>query len=169
MDRIKRAFDAIEVTQDFLDFYERTGCIPTIHIGTDSQIHTFRRTRVFRFVTVVLMHYNTVDPEFRIAKAWGKKDFERASMFIGDNGKMNIKYRMIHEASLTLAVAEELCDQGIIDKDCVMIGIDVNDSPDHESNLALKTIVGMCQGYGYPNYQWKPDSLVTYAADRLSK
>lgn len=249
MKKLRRRFDAAEVTQEFFDFFERTGEIPTVHIGTDSQIHKFKKRRVFRFVTVVLLHHNSVDPEFRIAKAWGHTDFERANTFVirkddgaekvadifvkstsklnldlndgqqafiqrklaevalslglehTDNNEMiqpmsgkvtghNVTLRMLSEAARTLAIANSLTglyeenvvlqsgmglDDGegdykqILTPDDILIGVDINEDPNHLSNGALTHVVSLLKGFGYQNIEWKPNSMITYAADRLSK
>lgn len=169
MERIRRQYDADEIVETFLDFFERTGEIPEIHIGTDSQKHTYRRTKVFKFVTMVLLYHNSFLPELRVAKTWGRKSYERQDMFQDERtGKMRVKMRMITEAQMTFEIAEQLVEKGI-DRDIIVIGLDVNDDDAHESHKALDVCRGLFVGCGYPRVEWKPDSMITYAADRLSK
>lgn len=234
--KIKRKFDATEVLHDFFSFYERTGDVPTIHIGTDSQVHKFKSTRVFRFVTVILLHHRSVEPERRLAKTWALVDWERASTFEMIDGKETVmslfrrpsstlsvdlsgqKYdlvaeklnevaammglsgfdkgelmqpasgkvtghsvtmRMLSEAARTLAVANSLTglgpspiqvhDGNWLSTGDIKIGVDINPDERHLSNQALSAVVGIFEGLGYKNVEWKPNSMITYAADRLSK
>ena len=166
MEKIKRKYDRNEIVEEFMDFWERTGELPQVHIGTDSQVQAYH---VFKFITFVFLYHNSVDPELRIAKGWGLKDFQRAENFStpGKN-RPNVQLRMIEEAAKTLAVAEELVESGI-DRENIVIGLDINSDEIHESNKALQACSGMFTGMGYPNVEWKPDSMVIYAADRLSK
>ena len=78
--------------------------------------------------------------------------------------------RMISEACRSIAAANTLTlrDEGLT-SDNIHIGVDINGNENHLSNKALSTVKGILNSVGYTNVLWKPDSMITYAADRLSK
>jgi predicted RNase H-related nuclease YkuK (DUF458 family) len=80
--------------------------------------------------------------------------------------------RMMSEACRSIAAANALTDErrdNGVAMDSIHIGIDINSKEEHLSNRALSTVKGMLNSLGYENVLWKPDSMITYAADRLSK
>ena len=162
--KVKRKYESVEVIDDFLEFIDKFNTIPEIHVGTDSQLRSYNEKRVFKFITCVLLYHNSVDPEMRIAKIWIKKGFEEADHFAyRDRSSLggNIPQRMIAEAAQTLEVAEELVESGIIDRESITIGLDVNSDEEYRSHDALSSCAGMFTGMGYERVECKPDTLIT--------
>lgn len=113
-----------------------------------------------------------------ITESMGLKGFEKYDVL--QPAKVNaqaLTLRMISEAARTLAAANtltgadnnKLTNGKFIPVNSIRIGVDINSQDQHLSNKSLNTVVGMVNGFGYANVDWKPNSMITYAADRLSK
>ena len=121
-----------------------------ICIGCDSQVKGNR----IDFATVVLI----------------LREKKGGFMFYKINkktGKMSIKERMIHEVSLAVNTAYDLCP--VLDKYPVSLEVhaDINTDPGFKSHTALKDAMGYILGMGYI-FKSKPDAFASsYCADRF--
>lgn len=160
-----KKFEIDEVVEKYFDMYER-GMICDVRVGTDSQLHSTQVKRNHKFVTVVLLHYNSSSMRFqggdeKISILWDRR------IWIPGMHVNGIMHKMVEETMKTIEMAEELAQY--IDKDSIILELDINSKTHEASNVALEACKGMCAGYGYENVTWKPDALITYAADNLCK
>jgi uncharacterized protein len=127
-----------------------------IMVGTDSQNHKEHTT----FVTAVVCH--------RVGR--GARLF-----YVRDKVRRinSVRERMLREAELSIQVALEY--QNYVDtqypelNDCIFeVHADVNAYPEHESNRALKEIVGWITGCGFV-CKIKPDApIASTVADKYA-
>lgn len=160
-----KKFEIEDVVEQYLEMYER-GMICDVRVGTDSQLHSTKQKRNHKFVTVVLLHYNSSSMNFiggdeRMSILWDRRVFMPGKEVHG------IMHKMIEETMKTIELAEELAQ--FIDRDNIVLELDINSKTHEASNVALEACKGMCYGYGYKYVTWKPDAQLTYAADRLCK
>ena len=82
-------------------------------------------------------------------------------------GKPSINERMMLEVQKSIEVANEICPLLDLHHLKLEIHADINQSPEHDSNKALKAAVGYIQGMGY-EFKVKPDAFcASSCADRL--
>lgn len=160
-----KKYEIEEVVEKYFEMYER-GMVCDVRIGTDSQLHSTKEKRTHKFVTVVLLHYNSSSMNFaggdeKISMLWDRRVFVPGMQVNG------IMHKMVEETMRTIEMAEELAQY--IDRDSIVLELDINSKTHEASNVALEACKGMCYGYGYENVTWKPDALITYAADILCK
>ncbi|MFN3940486.1 MAG: ribonuclease H-like YkuK family protein, partial [Chitinophagales bacterium] len=76
------------------------------------------------------------------------------------NKRMSLKERLLHEVSLSIAIAYELCD--ILDRYKVDLEVhaDINTNPQFQSNAALSEAMGYILSMGFV-FKAKPDSFAS--------
>jgi predicted RNase H-related nuclease YkuK (DUF458 family) len=114
-----------------------------ICIGTDSQVYG----PVIEFGTVIVFLRE------------GRGGF----MFISNQTlvqKMSVKERLLHEVTLSIQIAYEICP--ILDKYTVDLEVhaDINTNPNFKSNTALSEAMGYILSMGYV-FKAKPDSFAS--------
>ena len=158
-------FEIEDIIEKYFEMYER-GMVCDIRVGTDSQLYSTEQKRVHKFVTVALLHYNSISMHYsggdeRVSLLWDRRTWVPGVQVNG------IMHKMIEETVKTIEMAEELSKY--VDKDCIILELDINSKSHEASHVALETCKGMCAGYGYPHVTWKPDAMITYAADNICK
>lgn len=121
-----------------------------ICIGADSQV----KGKSIEFAVVIV---------FLREKKGGFMYFSTQRLY----NNMTIKERMIHEVSLSVQLAYELCP--ILDKYGVELEVhaDINTDPNFKSNVAFRDAMGYILGMGYV-FKAKPHAFASsYCADRL--
>lgn len=121
-----------------------------ICIGADSQV----KGKTIEFAVVIV---------FLREKKGGFMYFSTQSLF----NRMTLRERMIHEVSMSVQLAYELCP--ILDRYNVELEVhaDINTDPAFKSNVAFKDAMGYILGMGYV-FKAKPHAFASsYCADRL--
>lgn len=159
--KIKK-YNKNDIYEKYISFIDKD-TIPDIRVGTDSQLH---RNNIYKFSTIVCFHYNNSSRNYtggddRICILWESVSFEKRIHI------SSIKYKMMLETQKTLTTARELAE--IIEKEHMIIELDINNLAEHPSNDALETCKGMCLSEGFTNVNWKPNAIITYAANKQSK
>lgn len=137
----------------------QAGASPTVLVGTDSHLRPGVHGRHHRFVTAVGLHQNTMEHRFMLL--WRRVES------VPSHHLHSIPHRMIEETLRTLALAQELAEE--IPHNAFSLGLDINPDPAYPSQAALQSCVSMCRAAGFQRVTWKPDALITYAADRWAK
>ena len=154
-----KPYDRDEVLRAYRSFVRR-GAVPTILIGSDSHEGRFgSKKRRQKFVTAIGLYQNSIAHRFMLM--WRRVEFLPLHHVHG------VPHRMLEETLRTLAVAEELAVE--VDRGDFVLGLDINNDAAHPSNAMLTQCVAMCRGQGFPNVRWKPNALITCAADRWAK
>jgi predicted RNase H-related nuclease YkuK (DUF458 family) len=121
-----------------------------ICIGADSQV----KGKCIEFAVVVV---------FLREKKGGFMFFSTQKVFT----PMTIKERMIHEVTMSVQLAYELCP--VLDRNRVELEVhaDINTDPNFKSNVAFRDAMGYILGMGYV-FKAKPHAFASsYCADRL--
>lgn len=132
-DEVKQAIEAEQAMGNRIQVY----------VGTDSQV----KSACIEFATVIVM----------VRKGNG------AFMFVNKQTimqKMNIKERMMHEVSRSIAVAYELNPALQHMRVKMEIHIDINTSEAFKSNTALKDASGYINGMGF-QFKAKPQAFAS--------
>ncbi|MBK6365537.1 MAG: hypothetical protein IPL63_09820 [Saprospiraceae bacterium] len=119
-------------------------------IGSDSQV----KGKCIEFALVIV---------FLREKKGGFMFFSMDKLY----QKMSIRERMIHEVTLSVQLAYELCP--VLDQNNVELEVhaDINTDPAFKSNVAFKDAMGYILGMGYV-FKAKPHAFASsYCADRL--
>lgn len=119
-------------------------------IGADSQV----KGKCIEFALVVV---------FLREKKGGFMYFTTQRLF----NPMTIKERMIHEVSMSVQLAYELC--ATLDKHNIELEVhaDINTDPHFKSNVAFRDAMGYILGMGYV-FKAKPHAFASsYCADRF--
>jgi len=132
-----------EVVQHTIESELAAGNKLKICIGSDSQVYG----RHIEFGTVVVF----------LRKGHG------GFMFIANESTsrpMTLKERLLHEVSLSIAIAYELCD--VLDKYKVDLEVhaDINTNPQFQSNAALSEAMGYILSMGFV-FKAKPESFAS--------
>lgn len=132
-----------QVVQETIEREIAMGNKLKICIGSDSQVYG----STIEFGTVVVF----------LRKGHG------GFMFISNertSQRMSLKERLLHEVSLSIAIAYELCD--LLDRYKVDLEVhaDINTNPQFQSNAALSEAMGYILSMGFV-FKAKPDSFAS--------
>lgn len=139
-----------ELVESTIQVEQALGHRLKVCIGADSQV----KGKNIEFALVVV---------FLREKKGGFMYFTTQRLF----NRMTIKERMIHEVSMSVQLAYELCS--ILDQYHVELEVhaDINTDPHFKSNVAFRDAMGYILGMGYV-FKAKPHAFASsYCADRL--
>ena len=124
----------------------------SVYIGCDSIRYKKKNQWYARYSTVVILHMDSKK---------GCRLFHE-SVDMPDYG--NLKQRLMTEVQLAVATASEIIE--VIGNRHMEIHLDLNPSPNHKSNIAVKEAIGWVRGsFGF-DPMIKPESFAaTHAAD----
>ena len=139
-----------ELVESTIQVEQALGHRLKVCIGADSQV----KGKNIEFALVIV---------FLREKKGGFMYFTTQRLF----NRMTIKERMIHEVSMSVQLAYELCP--ILDQYHVELEVhaDINTDPHFKSNVAFRDAMGYILGMGYV-FKAKPHAFASsYCADRL--
>jgi predicted RNase H-related nuclease YkuK (DUF458 family) len=124
----------------------------SVYVGCDSIRYKKKDKWYAKYSTVVILHMDSKK---------GCRLFHE-SIDLPDYG--NLKQRLMTEVQLAVAAASEIID--VIGDRHMEIHLDLNPSPNHKSNIAVKEAIGWVRGsFGF-DPMIKPESFAaTHAAD----
>jgi predicted RNase H-related nuclease YkuK (DUF458 family) len=124
----------------------------SVYIGCDSIRYKKKNQWYAKYSTVVILHMDSKK---------GCRLFHE-SIDMPDYG--NLKQRLMTEVQLAVATASEIIE--VIGERHMEIHLDLNPSPNHKSNVAVKEAIGWVRGsFGF-DPMIKPESFAaTHAAD----
>jgi predicted RNase H-related nuclease YkuK (DUF458 family) len=124
----------------------------SVYVGCDSIRYKKKDKWYARYSTVVILHMDSKK---------GCRLFHE-SIDLPDYG--NLKQRLMTEVQLAVAAASEIIE--VIGDRHMEIHLDLNPSPNHKSNIAVKEAIGWVRGsFGF-DPMIKPESFAaTHAAD----
>lgn len=127
-----------------------------IYIGSDSKVIKTRKGRRVKYCTVVILHYD--------GKHGGKIFSDiRTENFYGDARAP--KLRLLGEVQRCVEIGYEVLD-AIGPRD-FEVHLDLNTSPEHKSNLAVKEALGYVMGTLGVTAKLKPDAFAASTAADL--
>lgn len=132
-----------EVVKETIERELAAGNKLKVCIGSDSQVYG----KNIEFGTVVVF----------LRKGHG------GFMYIANEStsqKMTLKERLLHEVSLSIAIAYELCDLLDAYKVDLEVHADINTNPQFQSNAALSEAMGYILSMGFV-FKAKPDSFAS--------
>ena len=126
----------------------------SVYVGSDSLVFKKNGKKFARYSTVIIVH----------------KDSKHGCMLFHHNETLpefgNLKQRLMTEVQYAVEIATELLD--VIGNRHMEVHLDLNSSPNHKSNIAVKEALGWVKGSLGIDGVIKPDSFAaTHCADHL--
>jgi len=126
-----------------------------LHIGTDAQKNGSKSA--CDYVTCAIIH----DPLNKCTRIFHIKFINIKTSSLWN--------KLFNETMLSLQLASELTEANIAPQDIILVHVDANPNTKYKSSTHVKSLAGMCLGYGF-KHVLKPDSWCSsHAADHLVK
>lgn len=142
-----------KMIEEAIEAIKKSSKESSIYVGTDSIRFKKNGTWNARYSTVIILHMDSKH---------GCKLFHE-TLTMPDYG--NLKQRLLNEVSFAVDAASKIID--VIEDRHLEIHLDINKSPKHKSNVAIKEALGYVLGsFGFEP-KFKPEAFAaTHAADQ---